>query len=155
MRIFYVIATVTILALLWIISWSQYQKVKDKNALTIITAVGPVKIYPEIASTSETRKKGLMFKEKLAKDKGMLFIWPDEKERTFWMKNTLIPLDLIFVSKDKNVVETTSLEPCQADPCPTYTTSTKAQYVIEVNKNSVQKWKIQLGDIFLLPENAK
>lgn len=155
MRIFYAIAALAIVALLGIFSWTKYQQNEDRGASTIITVAGPVKIYTDIASTPEARERGLMFKEKLDKNNGLLFIWPDENPRSFWMKNTLIPLDLMFIPKDHKVVETASLEPCQTNPCSLYTSSASARYVIEVNKGFAEKNRIQNGDVFLLPESVR
>lgn len=62
------------------------------------------KFKVEIADDSAERTMGLMFREELGSDRGMLFIWPEEVQSSFWMKNTLIPLDIIFIGSDKKII---------------------------------------------------
>ncbi len=89
----------------------------------------------EIADSSEERSRGLMNREFLPEDKGMLFVFENEDYRSFWMKNTLIPLDIIFISSDFKVVDVVTLEPCN-DVCISYESKEKAMYVLEVNEGS-------------------
>jgi hypothetical protein len=101
----------------------------------------------EQAESLAHQAKGLMYREKLDENAGMLFIFSNEAKRTFWMKNTYIPLDLIYISKDKKIVEIKeNLEPCRENDCPTYASTIKAQYVLEVNAGFVQKNNIQIGE---------
>lgn len=94
---------------------------------------GDVPVIVEIADSPDEWAHGLMFRESLAENEGMLFIFPGEKERVFWMKNTRIPLDIIFVSADNKVVNVVIALPCIADPCPTYSSNVPAKYVVETN----------------------
>ncbi len=89
-------------------------------------------ITVEIADSPEEREQGLMFRESLCSTCGMLFIFPEENIQTFWMKNTKIPLDMIFISKDFRIVDITQAEPCTKDPCVRYTSQDQALYVLEV-----------------------
>lgn len=101
----------------------------------------------ERAESLAHQAKGLMYREKLDESSGMLFIFSNEAKRTFWMKNTYTPLDLIYISKDKKIIEIKeNLEPCQANDCSTYTSVVEAQYVLEVNAGFVQKNNIQIGE---------
>jgi hypothetical protein len=101
----------------------------------------------ERAESLAHQAKGLMYREKLDENAGMLFIFSNESKRTFWMKNTLISLDLIYISKDKKIVEIKEgLEPCRENDCPTYASENKVQYVLEVNAGFVQKNNIQIGE---------
>ena len=97
------------------------------------------KIYVEIVDSVEERKNGLMFRKSLCENCGMLFIFKEEEKLSFWMKNTLIPLNIIFISEDLKVVDMATLEPCRKDPCETYTSKEKALFVLEVNKNTFDK----------------
>jgi len=92
------------------------------------------KISIEIAKTASERAQGLMFREELCSDCGMLFIFEEEDLHNFWMKNTLIPLDIIFINKDLTIIDILSAEPCTENPCPHYTPKEKALYVLETNQ---------------------
>lgn len=74
-------------------------------------SVGGVPALVEIASTPEEREKGLMFRERLNENEGMLFVFPEEKPLSFWMKNTLIPLDVGFFDAGGFLIEVQRMEP--------------------------------------------
>jgi len=152
-RPFYWISGFLILALTGIVVYSEYQKMADRNSITIFTQVGPIKINVEFAKTPEELQKGLMNRASLSKDSGMFFVFPDENNRSFWMKNTFIPLDVIFISSTGRVNEITTLNPCaENENCQSYTSKTPAQYVLEINAGSTGKWKIMESDILELPK---
>ena len=81
-----------------------------------------------------------MFREYLDEKSGMLFIFPEDGEYGFWMKNTLIPLDMIWIDKDMKIIDIQTAEPCTAEPCPSHTPSGDARYVLEVNANASEKF---------------
>ncbi len=100
----------------------------------------------EVAATETARQRGLMFRTHLPADRGMLFVFDTEDFWPFWMKNTRIPLDMIWIGSDKTVAFVLEdVPPCKADPCPTYTPLRKARYVLEVPAGSVRKWKLSVG----------
>jgi len=100
----------------------------------------------EIASTSIQHQKGLMHREYLPEDRGMLFVFKQEQPLSFWMKNTLIPLDIIYISQDKKVVSIrANALPCKKDPCPLYPSKEKAMYVLEVKADLAEKFGIEKG----------
>ncbi|MBI2144735.1 DUF192 domain-containing protein [Candidatus Woesearchaeota archaeon] len=105
----------------------------------------PVKITAEIADSPEERKLGLMHRQSLREDEGMIFIFPDSAQRTFWMKNTLIPLDIISLSEGMRIVKIHHAIPCVSDPCPTYSSEAPAMYVLEVNGNFTDRQGIAEG----------
>ena len=101
----------------------------------------------EIASTSEELSKGLMFRENLEKNSGMLFIFPENGIYGFWMKNTLIPLDIIWINSNKEIVfiKDNAL-PCKTEICETYSSDEKALYVLELNSGTADKIGLEIGD---------
>jgi len=101
----------------------------------------------EIAQSQEERERGLMFRQALKEDEGMLFIFPSEEFHSFWMKNTLIPLDIIWINKENKIVYIQhNALPCTSDPCPSYTSKQKAIYVLEINAGFVEKYNFEEGD---------
>jgi uncharacterized membrane protein (UPF0127 family) len=100
----------------------------------------------EVAASGQTRQKGLMFRQELKPGKGMLFNFTDEAFHRFWMKNMNFPLDLIWVNKEKVIVDVTkNAQPCD-DSCPTFTSGEKAFYVLEVNAGFVEQHKVRIGE---------
>lgn len=105
-----------------------------------------VRVNIEVADDNSERMRGLMFREKLDDNSGMLFIFDHEDYRTFWMKNTLVPLDIIFISKQHEIVDIKYATPCREDPCKHYPSSKPAKYVLEVNGNFTTNNNIKIGD---------
>ena len=101
----------------------------------------------ELALTSKEKKQGLMFRDYLGKNKGMLFVFVTEEEYGFWMKNTLIPLDIIWLNEDKKVVFISkNNQPCKNDECSTINPDKKAKYVLELNGGTTNKIGLEVGD---------
>lgn len=152
-RPFYFISGILILFLISIIVYLQYQKIAERNSIIIFTGAGQIKIKTEFARTPEEWQKGLMDRASLSENSGMLFIFPNEKSRGFWMKNTLIPLDIVFISSKGRINEITTLFPCQeTEICQSYDSKAPAQYVLEINAGQAEKWNMTLGDIVEIPE---
>ena len=86
-----------------------------------------------------------MGRTELARNAGMIFVFDDEKNRAFWMKNTVLPLDIIYFDQDGKYVSSTTMQPCTKDPCPSYVSEGTAQYALEVNAGIVQKSGIGQG----------
>lgn len=103
--------------------------------------------YVDLAVTFAEQEKGLMYKEKLEENKGMFFIYKKEDIYSFWMKNTLIPLDIIWINKDNKVVYVNkNSQPCRQVICPSINPNLKAKYVLEINAGLVDKYNIKPGD---------
>ena len=98
----------------------------------------------EIAKTSKQRSQGLMFRESLDIRQGMLFVYPRSGNHRIWMKNTLIPLSVIWLDDNETVIEVKILPPCKLDPCPSYGVSKPAKYIIEL---SSEVMGVKSGDI--------
>lgn len=96
-------------------------------------------ITAELAITDNERAKGLMFREKINPDQGMLFIFEKEGRHSFWMKNMIISIDILWLNKEKQIVHIEEcVPPCREDPCPSYTTKIPAMYVLELKAGSVK-----------------
>ena len=108
----------------------------------------------ELAQSPEERAQGLMFKKEVGEDKGMLFIYEEEGIYKFWMKNTLIPLDIIWLNSEGEVIFiSNNTQPCEEDLCPTYGTNLNSKYVLEINAGKAAESNIVVGsklDILLI-----
>ena len=132
----------------------QFSRVSADNLPTTTVLIPPnVKITAEIAATDESRERGLMFRKSLDENAGMLFVFPTLDYQNFWMKNTLIPLDMIWLNERKEIVYFVTADPCKKDPCGTYQPMQKALYVLEVTAGFVRRHKLMLGQqiLFDLP----
>lgn len=103
-------------------------------------------IQVEVADNTFLREKGLMYRTSLCDDCGMLFIFPAEGKYGFWMKNTKIPLDIIWISKDKKIVNIIKAEPCVNEICQGYYPEKDSLYVLEVNSGFSRENQLKLGD---------
>jgi len=100
----------------------------------------------ELAETPEEVANGLMFRPSLPADRGMLFLFAQQRVPSFWMKNTLIPLDLVFLDPSGVVVDVVAdVPPCSADPCPTYSPHAAALAVLEIGAGSARAHGIEPG----------
>jgi hypothetical protein len=101
----------------------------------------------EIADTREKQALGLMFRDEMPADEGMLFIFPNEAPRRFWMKNTRIPLDIMYFDKDLNMVSISAdTPPCKVSRCPSYPSVAPAKYVLELNAGAASELGVGPGD---------
>ena len=102
----------------------------------------------EIAETPETQTRGLMERPALAPHAGMLFIFSDVAPRAFWMMNTLIPLDMLFIDADRRIINIQANAPPCVPPqrCPTYHSTAPAQYVLEIAGGRAQALGLRAGD---------
>ncbi|MFA5747427.1 MAG: DUF192 domain-containing protein [Candidatus Paceibacterota bacterium] len=106
----------------------------------------------DLAKTPEERQKGLMFRSFLAAEEGMLFVFEEEEKHSFWMKNTLVPLDIIWINSDKKVSYIASdVQPCESDHCPMVSPLAAAQYVFEMNAGEARRIGLKIGDEAVLP----
>lgn len=93
----------------------------------------PLQIKAEVASTEEQIARGLMFRKSLGANEGMLFVFTAASVQNFWMKNTLIPLDMVFIAENRTIVKIHHAVPCTSDPCQLYSSERPAKYVLEVD----------------------
>jgi uncharacterized protein len=116
------------------------------SAPTVVLADNGI-VEVELALDDETRAIGLMFRESIAPGKGMLFIHPTSGVYPFWMKNTLIPLDMVWIDDTKRVVHIAqNVPPCRADPCPSYDPNVPARFVLELAAGQAAAHRLRVGD---------
>jgi hypothetical protein len=123
-------------------------------------ASGPRVVFPdgfnvhvEVATDEETRAQGLMYRDQLRPGTGMLFFFPEEGEYAFWMKNTIIPLDMIFIGADKRIVRIHhDVQPCKVADCPSYPANGKSLYVLEVAGGVARQHGLKEGDVLRFEE---
>lgn len=120
-----ILVTILIIIILILINYNQENHLQIEDERIII----------ELAETNKEMERGLMFRKNLCESCGMLFIFEDNKERTFWMKNVLIPLDIIFINSNLEIVKISHAEPCEEEPCRSYSSNEEVKYVLEVNVN--------------------
>ncbi len=100
----------------------------------------------EVARTPEQQAQGLMFRESLPAHSGMLFLFPEGGLHKFWMKNTMIPLDMIWMDpQGKVLLVSANTPPCKADPCPLYGPDVPASSVLEIAGGMAKKEKVDVG----------
>lgn len=101
----------------------------------------------EIADDDAERTRGLMFRDRLAQDSGMLFIHEREAPRAYWMKNTRIPLDILYFDDDRRLVsQQRNVPPCTlGNACPPYPSDEPARYVLELNAGEATRLQLQEG----------
>lgn len=100
----------------------------------------------QIADNNERRMQGLMHRTSLADDEGMLFVYPKSGNYRIWMKNTLIPLTVIWIDEQTEIVDIKLLPPCEAVNCPIYAAPRPSRYIIELSQSQFQLYK--KGDKF-------
>lgn len=121
----------------------------ERDMLTIITKDGQYELHIEIAQTVLQQQKGLMHREHIAEDYGMLFIWEEEAIRSMWMKNTPSPLDMLFIDRHGKVIDIhANAVPYSLD---TIKSNAPAMAVLEIAGGSATRKNIAIGDRVVHP----
>lgn len=115
----------------------------DSGLETVELTVGTETVTAEIADTTETRSRGLMYRETLPDDHGMLFVYPSPRVVSFWMKNTPLPLDIAYIREDGTIVGVRAMEPesLRSHPSPS-----AVPYALEMNQGWFSEHDIGIGD---------
>ncbi len=109
--------------------------------------IGGKQFSVELAQTREEQALGLMYRLEMPTSHGMLFIFPTEQPRSFWMKNTRIPLDILYFDGQLKLVSVAlDTPPCKISRCPSYPSNAPARYVLELNAGKVSELGVKLGD---------
>lgn len=113
--------------------------------------LGREMIRLEVADDPAKRSRGLMFRGSLPKDQGMLFVFPDSTERGFWMKNTYIPLDILYLDSDGRII---SIKQMQPHDLSTTSSDGPAMFAIELNAGRAEELGLAVGQIVNIPPQA-
>lgn len=120
-------------------------------------AEGPTVVFKgerfsvELAQTPDEQALGLMFRESLEDDHGMLFLFPSEARRSFWMKNCRIALDIFYFDAQLKLVSVAeNARPCRTQSCPSYPSAGPAKYVLELNAGKAAELGASPGDVLEL-----
>ena len=146
----YLFAAILLLASIWLLYILMRGKHGDENFREITVTIGGKVHKLEVADTEAKRQKGLMNRAKLESDKGMFFVFDNSGIHPFWMKNTLIALDMIWLNSNKEIVFMyENAQPCNnviEAVCKSIIPEGIAKYVIELNAGSVEKLELKIGD---------
>lgn len=102
-----------------------------------------LKVRVELALDFEARRKGLMFRDSMPEDRGMLFVFPVQEEQSFWMKNTYIPLDMLFIDEELTIVGI--IHEAQPRTTTSQTVGVESKYVLEVNGGYCRRHGVREG----------
>jgi len=123
----------------------------DETEACFLTGPGKsVVVMLEVARTPAVRRQGLMGRDQLPADHGMLFIYPsvNDPQRGFWMHNTLIPLDIAYLDANQKIVSIRTMKPCRSakrSDCPVYPAGVAFQYAVEMNTGYFEQNRINTG----------
>ncbi len=113
--------------------------------------LGGERFKVEIADDTQEQALGLMYRDSMPDDQGMLFIFPNEAPRSFWMKNTRIPLDIMYFNKELKMVSLSAdTPPCKISRCPSYPSIAPAMYVLELNAGKAAELGVGPGAVLTL-----
>ncbi|MCH8501813.1 MAG: DUF192 domain-containing protein [Aliidiomarina sp.] len=115
-----------------------------------LVAAETVKIKAELATEPKSRERGLMERESLPAESGMLFVYPQNGMRAFWMYKTRIPLDIAYIGSNGRIQEIYSMEPCRSifpARCPNYPSQQPLRMALEVNQGKFAEWGVEIGDM--------
>ena len=125
---------------------SRSETQRDAATLTLGGGSSAVHLEVEVADTAEERATGLMGRESLPEDRGMVFLFDGATESAFWMKDTLIPLSIAFWNEEGAIVGILEMEPCEAEPCPRYAPGVPYVGAVETNAGWFERNGVEVGE---------
>jgi uncharacterized membrane protein (UPF0127 family) len=112
----------------------------------VLTLPSEKTLQVEVLTTDAERQMGLMFRESLPQDRGMLFVFDESDFYGFWMKNCKFAIDIVWLDEKRRVVHMAErVPPCRHDPCPSYQPLQRARYVVEMNAGQARREKVVIG----------
>lgn len=143
----YIIIFLTIIVIITLIGI----KLMPDQTLQIKTKTDIHSISIEIADSPEEQALGLMWRDNLSENKGMLFVYEEEDRPNFWMKNMNISLDILFIGSDLKIKHIEhDVPPCKTEECERYSPPIPIQYVLELQSGYTEKYRVEIGDEVLL-----
>lgn len=145
-----------VIFLLVLIGWTSFvhDESASQNKETEIVIVNGedenITVFVELANTSEQRRKGLMNRDSLCEECGMLFVYEQNTTGGFWMKDTTIPLSIAFISENGTIIDIQQMEPETLD---THNPGVPYRYALEVNQGFYDEKSINEGDMIYIPED--
>lgn len=125
----------------------------DEGTVEVVTGDGTVHhVAVRLATTPDQRSHGLMEVPDLPDGAGMWFVYGQDRTGGFWMKNTLVPLDIAYVGEDERIVSVAHAVPCESDPCPVYAPDATYHHVLEVPGGYLERIGAGVGDVARLLE---
>jgi hypothetical protein len=123
------------------------ENLEKEDTVWVITEDKVLEVDVEKAKSDEEIREGLMYREHLCDNCGMVFYFEESVRSGFWMKNCLIPLDMIFIDKSGKIVDIKhNFEPCESEPCRSYVPNEFYKYVLEVNGGWCEQHDVKIGD---------
>ena len=138
--------------LLGVSSCNSEQSAPPAEAGVVEMPIGREHFTLEIADTPRKQQLGLMHRKSLPQDRGMIFVFPDERERSFWMKNTHIPLDILYADAGGKVISIKQMKPMDESGVPS---DGPAKYAIELNQGAARRAGVAVGDVLVIPDSAR
>lgn len=129
-----------------VMTTSTEQAAGQRLPITAQATIANRVIQLEVAQTPQQQATGLMYRPSLASDRGMLFPFQQPRFASFWMKNVVIPLDMVFLYQGKVVAIENSAPPCATEPCPTYGPQAPVDQVIELRGGRASELGLKVGD---------
>jgi hypothetical protein len=122
----------------------------ESTTITIVGANGErTEVEVEIADDTAEQRRGLMERTELAENAGMLFVFDREEPRSFWMRNTLVPLSIAYIASDGRIVDIQDMQPLDETSHPS---AEPAQYALEVNQGFFAERGIEVGNVVEIPD---
>ena len=135
-----------------LVSCAGCQEQPQSNLPTVKMQIGSRQFTLEIAADDESRMRGLMRRDSMPADHGMIFVFAETKPLSFYMKNTRIPLDIVYIGGDAKVVSIKQMQPYDVSPVPS---DAPAKWAIELNQGTAAAAGVSVGDALQIPEAAR
>ena len=146
-RRLYLLAVLVCVSLLCKGFWDVCYGEPKRNKILPINVAG-IELEVELATTFEEQSLGLMYRDKLEENGGMLFVYPRENVLSFWMKDTRIPLSIAFIKADGRIIQIESMKPYSLD---THVSKEKAKHALEMNEGWFRIHNVREGDTVKMP----